>query len=281
MDHQHGRDPRPLGQLPQQHGRQGRRNLDPTPGEPLGQQRPCFLQAPCQGAQRQAQFFGRRRVRLALQVAGDQEPARLVGQRVQLGVEDRPNFAPGRFGNGVGVRLSHGAGLSFASPAAAQLGEDVQGRLIGDAVQPAAQRQRPRRLAAQPPGLAGQQDEGGLEGVLGVGPPAQHAAASAQHHRAVPPHQLGEGGLALRRLVGGKQVPVAGAAQATDFVRQGQVAQEESQSITSHGACVLAVRIRRNTKRRRRSTRFIGGNSSCPGGAAGATAEIGNLEFRR
>ena len=44
-------------------------------------------------------------------------------------------------------------------------------------------------------GLADQDEERGLEGVLGVGVVAQDAAADAQDHRAVPAHQRGEGRL--------------------------------------------------------------------------------------
>src|SRR5262249_15991997 len=40
-----------------------------------------------------------------------------------------------------------------------------------------------------------QDEEGGLEGVLRVRLVAQHPAADAQDHRAVPPHQRLEGGL--------------------------------------------------------------------------------------
>jgi hypothetical protein len=47
-------------------------------------------------------------------------------------------------------------------------------------------------------GLAGQDEEDGLEGVLGMLRVAQDLAADAQHHRTVPAHQRRERGLAGR-----------------------------------------------------------------------------------
>src|SRR5262249_13700300 len=44
-------------------------------------------------------------------------------------------------------------------------------------------------------GLAAQNNEGGLEGVLGVGLVAEDAAADAQHHRTMSAHQRREGRL--------------------------------------------------------------------------------------
>jgi hypothetical protein len=62
---------------------------------------------------------------------------------------------------------------------------------VGHAVQPAAQGLRcPQRA-----GLADQDEEGGLEGVGGVGLVLQDAAADAQDHGAVPPDQGREGRL--------------------------------------------------------------------------------------
>jgi hypothetical protein len=50
-------------------------------------------------------------------------------------------------------------------------------------------------------GLPRQDQERGLEGVLGVVGIAEDASAGAQHHRPVPAHQLGE------RLLGGLVAP--------------------------------------------------------------------------
>ena len=56
---------------------------------------------------------------------------------------------------------------------------------MGDAVEPVADLLGPpdRR------GLANEDEEGGLEGVLGVVMTAEYSSADAPHHRAVPPRQ--------------------------------------------------------------------------------------------
>src|SRR5262249_2627232 len=71
-------------------------------------------------------------------------------------------------------------------------GPGAQGNAVGDAVQPGADRLPLTDRA----GLAGQREERGLEGVLGVLRVAQDPPAHTEHHRAVPPHQQLE-----RRLV--------------------------------------------------------------------------------
>ena len=63
-----------------------------------------------------------------------------------------------------------------------------------DPVQPVAQQVG----VADRPGLAGQDEEDGLEGVLGMLHVAQELPADAQHHRPVPADQRREGGLAGR-----------------------------------------------------------------------------------
>src|SRR5262249_3376485 len=60
---------------------------------------------------------------------------------------------------------------------------------VGHAVQPAAQGQ----LAPQGSRLAGQDQEGRLEGVLGLVPVAENALANGEDHGPVPPQQGGEG----------------------------------------------------------------------------------------
>ena len=52
---------------------------------------------------------------------------------------------------------------------------------------------------AERAGLAGQDEEGGLEGVLGELVVAQELSADAQDHRAMAGNQRGEGGLVGRR----------------------------------------------------------------------------------
>src|SRR5262249_22190230 len=57
-------------------------------------------------------------------------------------------------------------------------------------------------------GLPGQEEEGGLEGVLGILLLAQGAAADAQHHRPVPPQQRLERRLVVPGQEGVEQVTV-------------------------------------------------------------------------
>ena len=80
-------------------------------------------------------------------------------------------------------------------PAPGRADAGLLGRAHGDAVEPARD-----LLPAHDRGrLPGQDQEGRLEGVLGLVRIAQDAAADAQHHRPVPLHQLGE--CLLGRLV--------------------------------------------------------------------------------
>src|SRR5438132_1630434 len=61
----------------------------------------------------------------------------------------------------------------------------LQGRAVGHLVQPTAHGLPP----ADARGLAHENEESGLEGVLGVRLRAQDAAADVEHHAAVPPRQ--------------------------------------------------------------------------------------------
>ena len=77
--------------------------------------------------------------------------------------------------------------LVLPAPRRAAFG--VQGGAVGHAVQPVA-----HQLAlADGSRLTSQDQEGGLEGVLGVLLVAEHAPAHPQHHRPVPLHEAGEG----------------------------------------------------------------------------------------
>ena len=76
-------------------------------------------------------------------------------------------------------------------------------------------------------GLAGQDEEGGLEGVLRVVEVAQYAPADAQHHRRVPPHQRREGrlvtvtGEAIQQERVGQVVRGPAAADGADVAQDG------------------------------------------------------------
>lgn len=80
----------------------------------------------------------------------------------------------------------------------------LEGGPIGDAVEPAPQR---RRLADRA-GLAGENEERGLEGVLGVGLVAEYTAADLQHHRPVPAQHGTESGLILVDMEPAEQLPI-------------------------------------------------------------------------
>jgi hypothetical protein len=88
----------------------------------------------------------------------------------------------------------------------------------GHAVQP-----RPQRAAqGQRPGPAGQDQEGGLEGVLGVVRLAQGRPAGAQHERAVAAHQGGERRLGRRPRAGREAAQQLGVRQGGQRRRTGR-----------------------------------------------------------
>ncbi len=74
---------------------------------------------------------------------------------------------------------------------ASQAGPGLAGGAQRHAIEPGAE---PVGVAERT-GLARQDEEDGLEGVLGEMAIAQELAADAEHHRAMPGHQGGEGGL--------------------------------------------------------------------------------------
>jgi len=117
----------------------------------------------------------------------------LVQQWLQIGA---------LFLRGLGVwHLRH---LHFPRPPPGGGPPSLERRLVGDPVQPV-----PHRLpAGDGRRLADEDDEGGLEGVLGV-VVAQLAAADAPHHRGVPVDEGGQGGLVAPIDVTTEQLAVA------------------------------------------------------------------------
>src|SRR5262249_46778197 len=120
---------------------------------------------------------------------------RAAGTRLLLGrpppprAQPRLYLSPGRFE--VGLRVPPARRPPLAGLPPGRRPPRVAGRAPGHAVQPAGQ----RRVPADRGGVAGQHEEGGLEGVLRVLVVAQHAAADAHDQGAVAPHQRGESGL--------------------------------------------------------------------------------------
>jgi hypothetical protein len=109
----------------------------------------------------------------ALQVAQHDRHPVLLGQPPQLPVEQRSQVEPDVSLQRRG--LGHVSHLPFPGAPAGGNRPGLQGGAAGDAVQPVAD-----QLAGHDRGRpAGEDEEGGLEGVLGVLLVGQHAAADA------------------------------------------------------------------------------------------------------
>src|SRR5215212_4108607 len=93
-------------------------------------------------------------------------------------MKDLPRLPPGEV---VLPRGDPGRRVGFLLPPPGRLAPRPPSRPVGDAVQPAARRLR----LADRAGLAGQDEERGLEGVLGVGPRTEDTPADVEDHRAV------------------------------------------------------------------------------------------------
>ena len=139
------------------------------------------------------QFAGHVALRPAVQVAQDDRNPVLVRQPGQFRVEDRLQVGPGLVGGDGRVR--HGVHLLLLCLPAGGRPAGLEGGPVRDSVEPVPD-QVPRTDRGGPPG---QDEEGGLEGVLGQVRVADHAAADAQDHRPVPADQGGEGRLVVRR----------------------------------------------------------------------------------
>jgi hypothetical protein len=125
---------------------------------------------------------------LALQIAQDDDGTILVGQAAQLLVEQGLQVTPEVLPHHPGFGHLHHLPLPHPPPGGQRL--RLEGRVGGDPVQPVGQ-QRARRDGS---GLAGQDEEGGLERILGVVVVAEGTAADAPDQRAVPAHEGREGG---------------------------------------------------------------------------------------
>ncbi len=133
--------------------------------------------------------------REALEVAEDhrqaertRQPPDLVVQRLGLLTrQDRSFGRAGRTRAGIPQRVDI---LDLAAAATPDPG--LPRRAQGHPVEPVAQQVG----VADRAGLARQDEEDGLEGVLGVVSVAQELPANAQHHRAMAGYERGEGGLA-------------------------------------------------------------------------------------
>jgi hypothetical protein len=133
-----------------------------------------------------------------------------AAQLAQAQVEDR-----------IGNRLP--VGFSFAGPAAGGAGLCFNSDVVGDPIQPATD----RLVLLNRTGLLCQDQEGGLEGVLGVMQVTQHASTHSQHHRAVTPQESRKGipiavaGEALQQLAVGVLFVGVAAGQASEVLQDG------------------------------------------------------------
>jgi hypothetical protein len=134
----------------------------------------------------------------AFQVAEHHRLAQWRRQLHQGRVDLLAQFA-GITGGALGLHLGGGL-LAAGTPAAGA--DHPAGAVSGHLDQPAGQAVRHRAR------LLGQDQEGRLGGVLGVGGVAGQALAGAQHHRAVAGNDLGKIGGRARRGVPGDEVGV-------------------------------------------------------------------------
>jgi hypothetical protein len=142
----------------------------------------ALLQPPLERADRPTQLTGRLVARLPSQIAQDQRGAKALGQTLQFRVQDCQQFPPRDLGEEVALLSPRRLPLVSAAVGAERPGFDRGA--IGHLVKP----RRQGRLLADRVGRVGKSEEGGLEGVVGVGVVAEHAPAHPQHQRAVPPY---------------------------------------------------------------------------------------------
>ena len=152
-------------------------------GQAVFQLLPRPVEPPAHAPRRASQPPRRLLVRPALEVAEHHRPAVLLRQPADLLIDHRPELGPFQVAGGF-----HGLGpgaLRFLGRAPGRVAPDAGSDAIGHAVQPGAE----RLGVAQRTGLAQQDEERGLEGVLDVATVVEQPPADAQDHRSVPRHQ--------------------------------------------------------------------------------------------
>ena len=148
-----------------------------------------------------------------LEVAEHDRPPVAIGEPVDLLVDHRGRVVAPRAGRDRLAGPLGRAAFLVAAPGGVRL--DLERDPPGHAMQPAAD----GALDPDRPGLARQQEESGLEGVVGVVGVVEDAAADAQDHRPMPTDQGLEGQLVA---VGDVPFQEPGVGQA----RQGPLAEE-------------------------------------------------------
>src|SRR5262249_36322911 len=133
------------------------------------------------GAFFEAELLGDLGGAFVLEAAGDERGAEGFGQVADFSVEEHLYFLPGGTKGGGARRQRADARLVSAPPGGGPF--CVGGHTIRNSVKPAGQ----GLFLPDGSGLLGQDEEGGLEGVLGVVEAPEGAQADAQDHRPVPP----------------------------------------------------------------------------------------------
>ena len=176
-------------------------------------------------------------VRLAFEVTQHQGSAVPLGQSLEFLLQGDDQLARGR-----GVALGTGpasGGLRFALQPPGLVGADAKGQAVRDGVQPV-----PQRLAAvKRRGLAHQDEECGLEGILGGLIVVQHAAADAEDHRSVPSHQRLEGQLVALGRVTLEQLPLGQTGETPPLQEPFDLLLNDAVGLPRHGTSLPKVRI--------------------------------------
>ena len=169
----------------------GATNTPPT-GQPLAEQFPPAGQPVRHRARRAAEPAGGVLVRQPFQVAQDERRPVLLRAAGRLPRRGRPELVPRGAPIGAGRPAREARRLCGEGGRRAAGGPGLDGGPVGDPVEPVARAGPAGRWSAA---FADQDEEGGLERVLGVVGVAEDAAADAQHHRPVPADERGERGL--------------------------------------------------------------------------------------
>ncbi len=196
---QEGRDGRPGRSGRQRRGDGGRGQRDAAASQSPPELLPRPIQPAVHRPGRAAEPLGGLGEREALEVAEHHRQPEGARQAVDLAVQRLGLLAiehPPGLGGVIELLPAGGAFLlGPASPGEPCAG--LAGGAQGDAVEPGPERIR----VADRSGPSRQDEEDGLEGVLGMVVIAQELAADAEHHRPVAGHDGGEGGL-VDRLAG-------------------------------------------------------------------------------
>ena len=161
-----------------------------TPDEPALQQIAGAGESAADGSDRPAQFLGRLLLISPLQVAEDDRQAIFLGEGLDRLVQDRQRVRRVVVAGGF---AGHVGRLAFVNRPPPGRPLDPERSAIGDAMQP--RRQRPAQV--QRLGLACQDDQGRLKGVLGRVRVGKDLATRVPDQCAMPLQQRDEGRLVL------------------------------------------------------------------------------------